>query len=77
MPYVNIQVTDEGVTREQKAALISGVARLLKDVLNKDPSMTFVVIEEISLDNWGTNGELVSVRRQRGAKLMNVEPEAV
>lgn len=77
MPYVNIQVTDEGVTREQKAALISGVARLLKDVLDKDPSMTFVVIEEIALDNWGTNGEQVSVRRQRGAKLMNVEPEAV
>ena len=77
MPYVNIQVTDEGVTREQKAALISGVAKLLKDVLDKDPSMTFVVIEEISLDNWGTNGEQVSVRRQRGAKIVNVEPEAV
>lgn len=77
MPYVNIQVTDEGVTKAQKAALIHGVAKLLKDVLNKDPSMTFVVIEEIGLDNWGTCGEQVSERRLRGAKLVNVEPEAV
>ena len=73
MPYVNIQVTDEGVTVEQKARLIAGVTRLLKDVLDKDPASTFVVIQEIGLDNWGTCGEPVTVRRKRRARLVNVE----
>jgi 4-oxalocrotonate tautomerase len=44
MPYVKIEVTREGVTREQKQALIKGVTDLVSDVLNKDPQLTFVVI---------------------------------
>ena len=46
MPYVKIEVTREGVTREQKQALIKGVTDLMSDVLNKDPQITFVVIQE-------------------------------
>src|SRR5512147_471188 len=38
MPYVNIKITDEGVTKEQKAALIEGVTNLLREVLNKNPA---------------------------------------
>jgi 4-oxalocrotonate tautomerase len=34
MPYVNIRVTKEGVTPEQKLRLIEGVTDLLRDVLN-------------------------------------------
>ena len=56
MPYVNIQVTREGVTREQKAELIAGVTELLVRVLNKNPATTHVVIDEIDLDNWGVGG---------------------
>ncbi|MBL4788512.1 MAG: 4-oxalocrotonate tautomerase family protein [Kordiimonadaceae bacterium] len=67
MPYVNIQVTDEGVTREQKQQLIEATTALLKDVLGKDPATTFVVIEEVSTDNWGVGGELVTDIRARQA----------
>ncbi len=56
MPYVNIKVTREGMTREQKAQLIKGVTDLLVTVLNKAPATTFVVIDEISLDDWGVGG---------------------
>lgn len=56
MPYVNIKVTREGVTREQKAELIKGVTDLLVTVLNKDPATTFVVIDEVSLEDWGVGG---------------------
>ncbi len=56
MPYVNIQVTREGVTREQKAELIAGVTELLVRVLHKNPATTHVVIDEIDLDNWGVGG---------------------
>lgn len=65
MPYVNIKVTDTGVTKEQKSALIAGVSQLLLDVLNKDPAVTFVVIDEVNLDNWGVGGESVSDREHR------------
>ncbi len=40
MPYVNIKVTNEGVTAEQKAELISGVTDLLRRVLGKNPATT-------------------------------------
>lgn len=73
MPYVNIKVTQEGgpdgtgPTSEEKARLISGVTDLLQMVLNKDPATTFVVIEEIALDNWGMRGRQVSrIRTERG-----------
>ena len=56
MPYVHIRVTDEEVTEDQKAALISGATELLQSVLNKNPATTFVVIEEVPLANWGVGG---------------------
>jgi 4-oxalocrotonate tautomerase len=65
MPYVNIKVTDEGVTKEQKAALIKGVTELLQTVLNKHPSTTYVVIDEVNMDNWGVKGEQVSELRKK------------
>lgn len=66
MPYVNIKVTDEQVTKAQKQALIQGVTRLLVDVLNKNPETTFVVIDEVSLDNWGIGYDQVSDLRSQG-----------
>jgi len=65
MPFVNIKVTDEGVTSEQKAELIKGATDLLVKVLGKDPATTFVVIDEVSTDNWGVSGEQVTKLRRR------------
>jgi 4-oxalocrotonate tautomerase len=66
MPYVKIEVTREGVTRAQKQALIKGVTDLISEVLNKDPQLTFVVIQEHDLDDWGVAGEQVSLLREKG-----------
>jgi 4-oxalocrotonate tautomerase len=65
MPYVNIRVTREGVTSEQKARLIKGTTDLLKEVLGKDPRTTFVVIDEVDTDNWGAGGEQITEIRKR------------
>jgi 4-oxalocrotonate tautomerase len=67
MPYVNVKITREGATAEQKADLIRGVTQLLVDVLHKDPQTTVVVIDEVDTDNWGIAGESVTKRRA-GAK---------
>ena len=65
MPYVNIKITNEGVTKEDKEKLISGVTDLLGSVLNKNPATTIVVIDEVETDNWGIGGELVTDIRKR------------
>ncbi|WP_372005225.1 4-oxalocrotonate tautomerase family protein [Tistrella mobilis] len=64
MPYVNIKITREGATAAQKAELIKGVTKLLADVLDKDPAATFVVIDEVDLENWGVGGLPVAEYRK-------------
>jgi 4-oxalocrotonate tautomerase len=63
MPYVNIKITKEGATPDQKAQLIKGATQLLVDVLGKNPQTTVVVIDEVETDNWGIGGETVTVLR--------------
>jgi 4-oxalocrotonate tautomerase len=65
MPYVNIKITNENVTKEKKVKLIEGVTQLLVDVLNKNPATTVVVIDEVNTDNWGIGGECVTKIRKR------------
>lgn len=74
MPIVTVQVTREGsgpgrssVTAEEKAKLIAGASQLLLDVLNKPVEATFVVIEEVELDNLGWGGLPVPEYRKRRA----------
>lgn len=66
MPIVKIEVTREGVTKEQKQALIKGVTGLITEVLNKDPQLTHVLIKEYDLDDWGYAGAQVSELRAKG-----------
>lgn len=74
MPMVTIQITREGTkptrnaaTAEEKAAVIKGVSEVLLNVLGKSLDSTFVVIEEVDLENWGWGGLPVpEFRKQRG-----------
>jgi 4-oxalocrotonate tautomerase len=68
MPYVNIRITKEGATAEQKARLIQGVTDMLVEILGKDPQTTVVVIDEVETDNWGIAGESITARRKRVRK---------
>jgi 4-oxalocrotonate tautomerase len=65
MPYVNIKITREGASAEQKSTLIREVTRLLAETLGKNPDTTVVVIEEVETDNWGIGGDTVTARRKR------------
>jgi 4-oxalocrotonate tautomerase len=64
MPYVNIRITREGATPDQKARLIAGVTDLLVDVLGKDPRTTFVIIDEVATEDWGIAGLPVTEYRR-------------
>ena len=71
MPYVSIQLTREGtepgvghVTAEQKAAIYKGVSQVLFDVLGKPPEWTWVVIQEVEMEDWGWGGMPVAEYRK-------------
>ncbi|WP_333696734.1 4-oxalocrotonate tautomerase family protein [Phaeobacter italicus] len=71
MPYVNIKVTREGgpegtgPSADQKEQLITGVTGLLQDILGKNPATTFVVIDEVALEDWGVGGLPVQEYRKK------------
>jgi 4-oxalocrotonate tautomerase len=64
MPYVNVRITREGATPDQKARIIAGVTDLLVEVLDKDPATTFVIIDEVDLEDWGIGGLPVDQHRR-------------
>jgi 4-oxalocrotonate tautomerase len=72
MPFVTVQTTREGtqpgvdrVTPAQKAAIYEGISQLLFDVLGKPPEWTWVVIQEVELEDWGWGGLPVRQYRER------------
>ncbi|PTQ13028.1 4-oxalocrotonate tautomerase [Sphingomonas oleivorans] len=56
MPYINVKFTKGSATREQKARIIEGMTNVLRDVIDKAPEATFVVIDEVAHEDWGTGG---------------------
>jgi 4-oxalocrotonate tautomerase len=68
MPYVNVKITKDGVTAEQKAQIVAEITDTLKRVLGKRPDQTHIVIDEVELDNWGFSGMLTSEYRKQKAE---------
>ncbi|MGE7955356.1 tautomerase family protein [Pseudomonas sp. NPDC089530] len=68
MPFVNVRITRDGVTREQKAQVIREITETLQRALNKAPELTHIVIEEVDTDNWGYAGMTTTEYRQRTAE---------
>jgi 4-oxalocrotonate tautomerase len=66
MPYVNVKITREGATVAQKAELIRAITDALVRILAKNPATTFVVIDEVALEDWGIGGVPVEEYRRHG-----------
>jgi 4-oxalocrotonate tautomerase len=74
MPYVNVRISADGNTAEQKERVIARITQVLVEELGKDPASTFVVIDEVHTDNWGHHG--TSVTKLRAAKARAAKPVA-
>ena len=72
MPYVNVRISADGNTAEQKLRVIERITQVLVEELGKDPAGTFVVIDEVSTDNWGHYG--TSVTKLRAAAKAKAAP---
>jgi 4-oxalocrotonate tautomerase len=64
MPYVNVQITPENLTRDKKAQLVAAITDALVTILDKKPDHTHIVIEEIAEENWGYAGQLTDDYRK-------------
>ena len=67
MPMVNVKITRDGASAEQKNQVIAEMTEVLARVLGKNPETTIVIIEEVETENWGIAGEPVSELRKREA----------
>ena len=65
MPYVNVKITRDGVTAEQKRDIVGEITQTLVDVLGKHPEHIHIVIDEIDPENWGFAGVLTTEYRQQ------------
>lgn len=65
MPMVNVKITREGATAEQKSQVMAEITEVLARVLGKNPETTIVIIEEVETENWGIAGQPVSERRKQ------------
>ncbi len=65
MPYVNVRITKDGVTAEQKAQIVAEITQMLERVLGKRPEHTHIVIDEVELENWGFAGMLTTEYRKQ------------
>jgi 4-oxalocrotonate tautomerase len=65
MPFISVRITRDGVTQEQKAQVIAEITNTMQTVLNKDPHLTHIVIEEVDTDNWGYAGITTTEYRKR------------
>ena len=65
MPFVNVKITRDGVTAEQKAQIVSEITATLERVLGKRPDLTHIVIDEVDPENWGYSGMLTTEYRRR------------
>jgi 4-oxalocrotonate tautomerase len=68
VPFVNVRITREGATAAQKAELIRSITEALVRILGKSPATTFVVIDEVALEDWGVGGVPVDEYRRRSSR---------
>ena len=66
MPYINVKITKDGVTKEQKQQIVEEMTNTLVNVLDKKPEHIHIVIDEIEPENWGFAGMLTTEYRKRG-----------
>lgn len=65
MPMVNVKITREGATAEQKSQVMAEMTEVLARVLGKNPETTIVIVEEVETENWSIAGQPVSERRKQ------------
>lgn len=58
MPYVNLKIAGS-LTREQKKKIAQEFTDTLERVAHKPKSYTYIVFEEVEMEDWAIAGDLL------------------
>lgn len=59
MPYISIRVAGP-LSAEQKRNIVARVTQVMEEEAGKPPAATYIVIDEVSRDNWAKAGKILS-----------------
>ena len=69
MPFINIAVSNGRLSTAQKQRLFHETTRLMAEVMNKNPALTAVRIDEHPAENWAIGGDAVSAGESHGVHM--------
>lgn len=56
MPYVNVKLVKQQVSGEQKQLLITGLMDTIVKIMDRNPDLTVITVDEIDQSNWFIGG---------------------
>ncbi|MBU2631654.1 MAG: 4-oxalocrotonate tautomerase family protein [Proteobacteria bacterium] len=59
MPFVNVKLVKDQVSGETKKKIISGLTDLIVRIMNRERSLTTIVVDEIDSDSWAIGGKQI------------------
>ncbi len=65
MPYINVKITKNGTTKEQKKQIVAEMTDTIVRILDKKPEHIHIVIDEVDEENWGFAGKLTTEYRNK------------
>lgn len=71
MPYVNVKYVKQQVSPEQKELLVTGLMDIIVKIMERDPDLTVINIDEIDQSNWIIGGK--SVDKTKHEKVFYIE----
>jgi 4-oxalocrotonate tautomerase len=56
MPYINVKLVKQQVTKEQKDLLINGIMDLVVTIMGRNSDLTVITMDELEDSNWFISG---------------------
>jgi 4-oxalocrotonate tautomerase len=56
MPYINVKLIKQQVTKEQKDSLISGIMGIVTTIMGRNADLTVITLDELEDSNWFISG---------------------
>ncbi len=60
MPFVSVKIVENQFSEEKKIELIEKLTDLVVEVMNREKSLTAIVIDEIKPSSWAIGGKAIS-----------------
>lgn len=75
MPYVNVKIVKDQVSKAQKKQIIEGITDLIVNVMHRDRSLTVINIDELNANQWAIGGKSLEdeSNKNRNVSFINIK----